>query len=79
MNQFVDLIEQLLLQICTILLHNIILKLQLIKGNDDHLPLLNPKLGIQEVHRLPKLPIILNNLLLLLVGVLVTFLAEGVE
>ena len=58
---------------------DLLLKLQLIKGNDDHLPLLNPKLGIQEVHRLPKLPIILNNLLLLLVGVLVTFLAEGVE
>jgi len=90
-GQCTDRLEQLLLQVIQILLFflimiviivfslDLLLKLQLIKGNDDHLLLLYPKLGMQEVHRLPELPIVLNNLLLLFVGVLVTFLAEGVE
>ena len=56
-GQCTDRLEQLLLQVIRILLIfmiiiivfslDLLLKLQLIQGNDDHLPLFNLKLGIQ--------------------------------
>ena len=58
---------------------DLLIKLQVIKGYDAHLPLLFPKLDCQKVHCLSKPPVSFHYLLLLLFVELLRILATRID